>query len=205
MHAWQQENVVPNIQVIGKAFGAGYVPISGVLIDHEVNNVLESGSAKLSHGQSFQAHPSACAAALETQNVIREDGLLANVQSMGIRLADSLRATIGPHPNVGDIRGRGLFWSIEFVQDKSTQEPFPSEMNVGYALHEAAMKEPYNLCVYPGHGTVDGVVGDHVLLAPAYNVRPDEVDMIVAKLAAVLHAFFADVAGATCKMHSGRW
>jgi adenosylmethionine-8-amino-7-oxononanoate aminotransferase len=101
MHAWQQENVVPNIQVIGKGFGAGYIPISGVLIDHDVNKVLESGSGKFSHGQSFQAHPSACAAALEVQNIIHEEDLLANVRAMGSRLSSSLQAKIGSHPKVG--------------------------------------------------------------------------------------------------------
>jgi adenosylmethionine-8-amino-7-oxononanoate aminotransferase len=192
MHAWQQEKVVPNIQVIGKGFGAGYVPISGVLIDHEVNKVLESGSARLSHGQSFQAHPSACAAALEVQNIIHEEDLLANVRAMGSRLASALKAKIGSHPNVGDIRGRGLFWSVEFVQDTLTREPFPAERNVGYSVHELAMQEPYNLCVYPGKGTADGISGDHVLIAPPYNVTPREIDMIVERLAAVLSDFFRE-------------
>ncbi|CRG90974.1 hypothetical protein PISL3812_08022 [Talaromyces islandicus] len=192
MHAWQQEQVVPNIHVIGKGFGAGYVPISGVLIDHEVNRVLESGSAKFSHGQSFQAHPSACAAALEVQNIIYEEDLLANVRAMGSRLASALQAKIGSHPNVGDIRGRGLFWSVEFVKDNLAREPFPAERNVGYSVHELAMQEPYNLCIYPGKGTVDGISGDHVLIAPPYNVTPGEVDMIVERLAAVLSDFFRE-------------
>jgi adenosylmethionine-8-amino-7-oxononanoate aminotransferase len=190
MHAWQQENVVPNIQVIGKSFGAGYIPISGVLIDHDVSNVLESGSGKFSHGQSFQAHPSACAAALEVQNTIREENLLANVREMGDRLFTSLQAKLGLHPHVGDIRGRGLFWSIEFVKDKLSREPFPPELNVGYSVHELALQEPYNLCIYPGKGTVDGISGDHVLISPAYNVTPEEIDLIVDRLAEVLNDFF---------------
>ncbi|RFU24292.1 hypothetical protein B7463_g12043, partial [Scytalidium lignicola] len=169
MHAWQQENVVPNIQVIGKG--------------------LEQAM------YLSQAHPSACAAALEVQNIIHEEDLLANVRAMGSRLASSLQAKIGSHPNVGDIRGRGLFWSVEFVDDKVTRETFPPEWNVGYSVHELAMQEPYNLCVYPGKGTVDGISGDHVLISPPYNVTPAEIDTIVERLAAVLSDFFREKNG----------
>lgn len=192
MHAWQQESVVPNIQVIGKGFGAGYIPISGVLIDHEVNQVLESGSAKFSHGQSFQAHPSACAAALEIQHIIHEEDLLANVRSMGHLLASSLQEKIGSHPKVGNIRGRGLLWSVEFVNDKLTREPFPPEWNVGYSVHELAIREPHNMCLYPGKGTIDGMSGDHVLISPPYNVTPIEINMIVERLASVISDFFSE-------------
>lgn len=196
MHAWQQDNVVPNIQVIGKSFGGGYIPISGVLIDHGVNKVLEQGSAKFSHGQSFQAHPSACAAALEVQRIIQEEDLLTNVREMGTNLATSLQATIGSHPHVGDIRGQGLFWSVEFVKDKVSREPFPPELNVGYSIHELALQEPHNLCVYPGKGTVDGISGDHVLISPAYNITSEEIALIVKGLSEVLADFFDKGKGA---------
>lgn len=192
MHAWQQERVVPNIQVIGKGFGGGYIPISGVLIDHEVNKVLEWGSANFSHGQSFQAHPSACAAALEIQNIIGEEDLLANVRNTGNLLASSLQEKLGSHPNVGNIRGRGLFWSVEFVNDKLTKKPFPPEWHVGYSIHELALREPYNICLYPGKGTIDGIHGDHVLISPPYNVTCTEIDMIVEKLASVVLDFFSE-------------
>ena len=205
MHAWQQDDVVPNIQVVGKAFGGGYIPISGVLIDHQISGVLEAGSGKFSHGQSFQAHPSACAAALEIQNIIREDNLLDNVRAMGDRLSQSLRDRIGSLPSVGDIRGRGLFWSVEFVSDKETKEPFPPGQNVGYSIHELAMQEPYNICLYPGKGSIDGVRGDHVLLAPPYNVTPAEVDIIVDRVAAVLTVFFKSKNNSTVRANVRQW
>jgi adenosylmethionine-8-amino-7-oxononanoate aminotransferase len=198
MHAWQQEEVTPNIQVIGKAFGGGYVPISGLLMDHDVDKVLSAGSGRFSHGQSFQAHPVACAAALEIQRIIREDNVLANVKEMGDRLSTSLRNKLGSHAHVGDIRGKGLFWSIEFVQDVVTKDPFPASRGVGYAFHEFAMQEPYNICVYPGAGTIDGSSGDHILLAPAYNITADEVDLIAEKVSEAVMAFFsADDTAAT--------
>jgi adenosylmethionine-8-amino-7-oxononanoate aminotransferase len=159
MHAWQQEGVVPNIQVVGKGLGAGYIPISGVLIDHTVSRALESGSGKFSHGQNFQAHPVAC---LAVQQIIRYENLLSNVRSMGIRLAGILRTHLGHHHHVGHIRGRGLFWTIEFVEDRKLARPFPPDRNVGSSLCAAAMQAPYHLSIYLGEGTVDGVLGDHI-------------------------------------------
>lgn len=191
--------------MIGKSFGGGYIPISGVLIDHGVNKVLEQGSAKFSHGQSFQAHPSACAAALEVQRILQEEDLLTNVREMGTNLATSLQATIGSHPHAGDIRGRGLFWSVEFVKDKVSREPFPPELNVGYSIHELALQEPHNLCVYPGKGTVDGVSGDHVLISPAYNFTSEEIALIVKGLSEVLADFFDEGKGAGRTANVRQW
>ncbi|KAK4574352.1 hypothetical protein LTR86_002114 [Recurvomyces mirabilis] len=205
MHAWQQEDVVPNIQAVGKAFGGGFVPVSGVLIDKQVDHVIEHGSGKISHGQSFQAHPSACAAALQVHNIILEEGLLANVKAMGDRLSGTLQERIGSHPHVGDIRGRGLFWSVEFVRDKATRESLPRDWNVGYAFHEFAMQEPYNICVYPGNGTADGVVGDHTLIAPAYNVTATEIDTIVDRLARAVSDFFEGLTGARTLEKIRQW
>lgn len=190
MHAWQQEGVAPNIQVVGKSFGGGYVPISGVIIDYKVNTVLREGSGKFAHGQSFQGHPSASAAAMAVQEVIREEGLLGNVTTMGARLAAALRLRLGAHPHVGDIRGRGLFWAVEFVEDKATKAPFPPQRDVGYSIHEMASQDPYNILVYPGRGTVDGTSGDHILLAPAYNITCTEVEDIAGRLACVVFDYF---------------
>lgn len=195
MHAWEQEGIVPNIQVIGKGMGAGYIPVSGVLLDHEVRDTLASGSGKFSHGQSFQAHPVACAAALSVQRIIREDELLSNVCAMGNILEDLLRRYVGSHRLVGDIRGRGLFWAIEFVEDKTSARPFPAQRNVGYAFCAAALRAPYYLSVYPGKGTIDGIVGDHILLAPAYVITHEEVKLLVGTLAAAVVSFFDKAMG----------
>lgn len=112
LHAWEQENVVPDIQTIGKALGGGYAPVSGILINDEVVQVLDKGTGAFRHGQTYQGHPISCAAALAVQKVIQTQGLLANVREMGSYLGAHLKDEFRDCPFVGDIRGKGLFWGV---------------------------------------------------------------------------------------------
>ncbi|KAH7044480.1 pyridoxal phosphate-dependent transferase [Macrophomina phaseolina] len=191
LHAWQQEGVVPDIQTIGKGLGGGYAPVAGLLINHRVVNALYKGTGSFSHGQTYQGHPMACAAAAEVQRIIREDKLCENAMAMGKYLEELLKNSLADHPNVGDIRGRGLFWGIEFVKDKSTKEPFDPKVGVAMGIHEKGMAPEYSISIYPGTGTADGKLGDHVLLAPAYNVTRVDVEKIVDLTAKVINHFFA--------------
>ncbi|KAK0658260.1 putative aminotransferase [Lasiodiplodia hormozganensis] len=193
LHAWQQEGVVPDIQTIGKGLGGGYAPVAGVLINHRVVGALEKGTGSFSHGQTYQGHPLACAAAAEVQRIIREDHLCENVRAMGGYLEELLKKKLETHPNVGNIRGRGLFWGIEFVKDKATKEPFDPRLGVAMGVHEKGMEPKYSISIYPGTGTVDGKSGDHVLLAPAYNVTKADVEKIVDLTTAVITEFFAEL------------
>ena len=91
MHAWEQEGIAPDIQVIAKGLGGGYQPIGGMLIAGRIVAGAGDGSGGFLHGQTYQAHPVACAAALEVQRIIREDNLVANVAGMGRRLEAGCR------------------------------------------------------------------------------------------------------------------
>jgi adenosylmethionine-8-amino-7-oxononanoate aminotransferase len=123
--------------------------------------------------------------------VIRRDGLLANVRCQGERLQHALEERFGNHPNVGDVRGRGLFRAIELVADRSEKTPFePSEAIAG-RIHRSAMER--GLCVYPGVGTADGRVGDHILIAPPFVVDSTAIDDIVERLGDAVDAVFAEV------------
>ena len=137
------------------------------------------------------AIPMAAAAALAVQDVIRRDRLLANVNEMGARLERRLAERFGQHPFVGDIRGRGLFRALELVSDRASKRPF----DPGLKLHARVKREAMarGLMVYPMGGTVDGVEGDHVLLAPPFIVKPSEIDMIVERLGDALEAALAGV------------
>src|SRR5262249_45494729 len=138
-HAWEQEGVAPDIQTIAKGLGGGYQPIGGILVAERVVDALAAGSGAFRHGHTYQAHPVACAAALAVQTIIRDDDLLPRVRSAGERLAAGLRARLGQHTHVGDIRGRGLFWALEFVADRETRRPFEPKRAVNDHVKAAAL------------------------------------------------------------------
>jgi adenosylmethionine-8-amino-7-oxononanoate aminotransferase len=221
LHAWQDPSVgvVPDLMTLGKGLGGGYQPIAAMLANRKVIDVLARGTGAFSHGQTYQAHPLACRAALEVQRIIRDEDLVSNVRVQGKLLGQLLRDKLSSHPHVGNIRGQGLFWGIEFVQDKATQTPFDPLLAVGMGVHElgelprsmqlwlnlaqgfcnpnrtfadiiTGMQSPFNISIYPGTGTADGVNGDHILLAPAYNVTSEDVRMIVDTTVSVIEAFF---------------
>ncbi|KAL2172825.1 hypothetical protein VTG60DRAFT_3 [Thermothelomyces hinnuleus] len=190
LHAWEQEGVAPDIQTFGKALGGGYQPVAGVLASREVVGVLERGSSVFVHGHTYQGHPAGCAGALEVQRIIREENLLENVRKMGELLSGRLQERLGAHPNVGNIRGRGLFWGIEFVADKATMEPFPVENHVAAAICERGLTKEYSISVYPGTGSADGIRGDHIIVSPAYNVHKEEIEWIVDTLGRLVDDFF---------------
>jgi len=190
LHAWQGEDVVPDIQTIGKGLGGGYQPIAAVLISKRVVEGFLEGSGQFVHGQTYQGMPVQAAAALEVQRIKREDNLMENVSIQGAYLEKCLKSLLGDHPNVGDIRGRGLFWGLEFVKDKVTKEPFAPKLGVAQKVHDTAISAPYNMTMYPGTGTVDGLSGDHVILAPTYAVTREEIEYIARVTAAVVHEVF---------------
>jgi len=133
----------------------------------------------------------ACAAALAVQQVIREDALLERVRQMGDLLEQRLIERFGNHHHVGDIRGRGLFRAIEIVADRASKAPFDPALKVHARIKRAALER--GLACYPAGGTVDGVRGDHVLLAPPYIVSAAEIDMIVDRLGAAVDAVIHDI------------
>lgn len=189
LHAWEQEGVVPDIQCVAKGLGGGFQPIGAVLVSRRVADGMAAGSGAFQHGHTYQAHPVACAAALEVQRVIAEEDLLARVQAMGARLEQRLVERFGNHHHVGDIRGRGLFRAIELVADRGTKAPF----DPAHALHARVKQEAFarGLACYPTGGTADGVAGDHVLLAPPYIIEAAEVDLAVERLGEAVDAAIA--------------
>ncbi|KAK8011270.1 PLP-dependent transferase [Apiospora arundinis] len=197
LHAWEQEDIVPDIQTLGKCLGGGYQPIAGVLVSNNVVNVLMNGSGSFVHGHTYQGHPIACAAALKVQKIIRDEQLLQNVRKMGELMSTKLVELLQTHPNVGNIRGRGLFWGVEFVANKATKEPFPVAANVAMGLAELGLTEPYKIAIYPGTGTADGVNGDHVILSPPYNITAAEVEKIVNIMRRLVDDFFSSKAKAS--------
>ena len=191
LHACEQDGVVPDLLTIAKGLGGGYQPIGAVLAQGRIVEAFRQGSGLFQHGHTYLGHAVACAAALAVQRVIQRDGLLAQVRERGAQLQAALQRTFGEHPNVGDIRGRGLFWGMEFVADRASKQWFDPALKLHARLKAAAMRE--GLMVYPMGGTVDGRCGDHVLLAPPFISTPEEIEQIVQRLERALHATLAEM------------
>jgi adenosylmethionine-8-amino-7-oxononanoate aminotransferase len=179
-HAWEQEGVTPDIQVIAKGLGGGYQPIGGILIAGRVIAAIRAGSGAFMHGHTYQAHPVACAGALEVQRIIAEQDLVANVHARGAQLEQALTERLGNHANVGDIRGRGLFWAVEFVTDRARRQVFDPALHLNERVKQAALAE--GVAIYPMGGTIDGRQGDHVIVAPPYIATAADIDEIVDRL-----------------------
>lgn len=180
-YAIEQEGVAPDIITIAKGLGAGFQPIAATLASQQVVSALEAGTGMLANGHTYMSHAVACAGALAVIAAIDEDSLLAGVTRLGERLRLALVRRFGDHPQVGDIRGRGLFQAIEFVANRRTKAPMSPRLLYAQHLKVNAMAE--GLLVYPSQGCVDGEAGDHVVLAPPYTITEDEIALIVDRLA----------------------
>ena len=186
LHACEAEGVAPDLLAIAKGLGGGYQPIGAVLANGRIVDAFARGSGLFQHGHTYLGHAMGCAAALSVQQVIQRDGLLAQVQRLGHGLRERLVAAFGTHPHVGDIRGRGLFQAIELVQDRGTRAPFDPARKLHARIKAQAMA--HGLMVYPMGGTLDGVQGDHVLLAPPFIATDDDLDRIVDRLSRAVDA-----------------
>jgi adenosylmethionine-8-amino-7-oxononanoate aminotransferase len=186
LHACEQEGVVPDLLAVAKGLGGGYQPIGAVLAQQKIVDAMRSGSGFFQHGHTYLGHAIACAAALAVQKVFERDQLLQQARARGDFLHKLMHATWDDHPHIGDIRGRGLFWGIELVQDRDSKKPFDPARNVHARIKQEAMAR--GLMVYPMGGTVDGRYGDHVLLAPPFITSESELAQIVERLDAAIRA-----------------
>jgi adenosylmethionine-8-amino-7-oxononanoate aminotransferase len=190
--AYLAEGVVPDIVAVGKGLAAGYQPISAVLVSDGVHEALASGSGVLRNGQTHVNHPFACAVALEVQRTIVEDDLLAGVRERGAQLREELATVLSDVDTVGDIRGRGLFVGVEFVADRGTRAPCRGGDQLVAALKREALRR--GLLIYPSSGTVDGLLGNHVLFAPPFIATRSEITEMVTRFGDVVRACVPDLA-----------
>lgn len=186
LFACEQDGVSPDIVTIAKGLGAGYQPIGAMLCQAKIHDAIASGSGFFQHGHTYMGHPVAAAASHAVISEILDRDLLSAVRTQGAKLRKSLEESLGQHPHVGDIRGRGLFLGVEFVKDRETKEPFESSRGVAKHLKKAAFGN--GLICYPMSGTIDGVHGDHVLLAPPFILSDDQIGEVTGKLDTAVRA-----------------
>jgi adenosylmethionine-8-amino-7-oxononanoate aminotransferase len=178
--ACEQDGISPDIITIAKGLGAGYQPIGATLAAGKIYDAIRVGSGFFQHGHTYLGHPVACAAALAVQHKIDSYDLLKNVIAMGVELDRQLIERFQNHPNIGDIRGRGLFKGIELVADRATKETLDPTLKTHAIIKQQAME--HGLLCYPSGGTVNGKRGDHILLAPPFIITADQIFELVDKL-----------------------
>ena len=165
--------VAPDMVQFAKAITSGYFPLGGVGVSASIARVLDAGPGPWMHAYTYSAHPAGCAVALRTLQIIEEEHLVAEASRKGAYLLTALRARLGHHPHVGDIRGKGLMCAVEFVKDREGNIPFAADEQVGARIQAHAI----------AHGLFSRVRGDTFVLAPPFVIADELLDRIAAILA----------------------
>jgi adenosylmethionine-8-amino-7-oxononanoate aminotransferase len=180
----QHFGVEPDIITMGKGATAGYFPLSITAVkDSDVQSVLKA-HGDFTHGSTYSHHAVGAAAAQATLDYLEQHDLVNASASLGTYLGQQLKEKLGELPSVGDIRGLGLLWGVEFVADRETKEPFPPEIQFNRRVGDLAFER--GVIFYPGAGSVDGVRGDHLLIAPPFVINEEQLDEMVSILRKVV-------------------
>jgi adenosylmethionine-8-amino-7-oxononanoate aminotransferase len=165
--------VAPDLVQFAKAITSGYFPFGGVGVNDAIAEVLDAGPGPWMHAYTYSAHPTGCAVALRVLQIIDAENLVAEAARKGAYLLTALRARLGDHPHVGDIRGKGLMCAVDFVKDRDGKTPFAPDEQVGARIHAQAI----------ARGLFSRVRGDTFVLAPAFVIEDDLLDRIADALA----------------------
>jgi adenosylmethionine-8-amino-7-oxononanoate aminotransferase len=177
--ALEPYGVAPDFQIFGKGISGGYAPLSAMLTSRRILDVLAAGAGAPSHAQTFSQFPVSCAAGLAAIRHMREHGLVERCARMGHLLHQQLSGLLD-HPNVGDVRGRGLLAGVELVEDKEARKPFDRRLRLAETVTEVA--QAAGLVVWPGTGQADGTNGDLVLIGPPFIISEDEIALLARLL-----------------------
>lgn len=185
LFASEFDEIAPDILCIAKGLGAGYQPIGAMLCSKDIYDRLGKGSGFFQHGHTYMGHPVACAAGLAVLKAILNRKLLSSINNKSNQLFNCLKTQL-EHPNIGDIRGRGLFIGIEIVKNIETKKPFDPNLKVAASIKNAAFEA--GLICYPMSGTRDGKWGDHILLAPPFIINESQIIELVNKLSIAIES-----------------
>jgi adenosylmethionine-8-amino-7-oxononanoate aminotransferase len=188
--AW---GVEPDIITMAKGAGGGYFPLSITAVKTADVQTIRAKQGDFVHGGTFSHHPIGAAVGLAVLRYIQAHNLVERSRTQGEKLGQKLRTAFGDHPQVGDIRGRGLMWGLEFVADRTSKEPFPAKRGLAKKLGDAAFER--GLIIYPSSGNADGINGDQVMIAPPFIVSDEQLDEIVGLLAEAIEVVVNTLAG----------
>ncbi len=172
--------VVPDIIVAGKGMAAGYSPLAGIIVREKIAEAIKNGSGHFIHGHTYGGNPLSCATGVAVLRYVIEHNLVENADKVGNYLGNLMKSELQGIPVVGEVRGIGMMWGIEIVEDKNTKKPFDRSVNASGRVTRILMEK--GLIVYPGSGAADGVNGDHFIVAPPLTLKEQEADTIVSIL-----------------------
>ncbi|TIT90163.1 MAG: aminotransferase class III-fold pyridoxal phosphate-dependent enzyme, partial [Mesorhizobium sp.] len=191
LHACEQDGVAPDFLTFAKGVAAGYQPIGATMVNQRVYDAIVSGSGTFKGGYTYSGHATACAAAIAVQKFLRAPGFLDRVKATGSVLAQRLQDRFAQHPHVGDIRGRGMLMTLELVKDRSTKAPFAASHDLSSRIYQNAQVR--GLITHALSGTIDGYVGDHVVICPPLIANSEHIETIVGLLGEAIDAALAEV------------
>lgn len=169
--------------VLGKGLGAGYSPISAVLLTEEMMAPIAAGSGVITNGHTYSGNPLSAAAALQSLEILIEDDLITSARIRGAQLREGLEKLAINHPVIGEVRGIGLLQGIELVSDRSQRAPGSPIGSLTVKLVGSAKEA--GLLLYPANGGFN----DAVLIAPPLTVSETEIDLLLELLDEALRTF----------------
>lgn len=187
--AVEHYGVVPDILTVAKGMSSGYTPMGAAIASDKVfETIMIKGSGKFVHGHTYAGNPLSCGIALKVMEILEEGGIVENAAEQGDYLMEKLQ-NLFDCPMVGDIRGKGLMIGIEFVADQETKKPYPTKTGLKTKVMEACLER--GLVVYPGGGSVDGSLGDHILITPPLTITREETKLLFDRLKAGIESVYA--------------
>jgi adenosylmethionine-8-amino-7-oxononanoate aminotransferase len=178
--AMQHWDVMPDAMATAKGATGGYFPLSITAVRGELVEAIREGHGNFAHGGTFSHHAVGAAAGLAVLHYLQKNDLVTASAAKGKVMGEKLKAALGDLPCVGDVRGIGLMWGVEFVADRATKAPFPRAVRFARRVADAAFDK--GLIVYPCTGCADGVAGDLVMVAPPFIITDAQMDEAVALL-----------------------
>jgi len=176
MNNWK---VKPDIMACAKGISGGYVPLGAVIANEKILELMKKNKSSIVSGHTYSAHHMIAAVAVAVIKYLLENDLVAKSKENGDYLLEQMNRLMD-HQMVGDVRGKGLFVGVEFVKDRATKQPFAPSDRIADRVGVEALKR--GLIAYPGTGSVDGVMGDHIFVAPPLIISQSEIDEMVAIL-----------------------
>jgi len=172
--------IEPDIMTMGKGATGGYFPFSITAVQSIDVEAVRQVLGDFPHGSTFSHHAVGATTAMATLKYLKDHDLINRASSIGTYLGQQLKEKLIDIPCVGDIRGIGMMWAVEFVADRQTKEPYPPDKHFSQSVCDNVFQR--GVILYPGTGSVDGVSGDHLMIAPPFIIQETEIDEVVNTL-----------------------